>query len=214
MTVEKMNIHRALSELKVLDDRIMKKIGTQKYLVAKQHSFDKVNGIPVKEYIENTRVAYQSILDLIHRRAAMRRAVMLSNAKTLVQVAGPTYTVAEAIEMKNHGMELQRNLLSSITSDYSMSKKICEKQNAEPLEERTNDYIRATYGNVDLKGGALKEVEESRQEFIKSHTFEIVDPIGAEAEIRKLSDEIDTFMAEVDAALSVSNAITEIEFSY
>lgn len=43
---------------------------------------------------------------------------------------------------------------------------------------------------------------------------ELVDPINIKAQIDKYQRLISDFNNEVDSALSVSNAITEIEFSY
>lgn len=42
----------------------------------------------------------------------------------------------------------------------------------------------------------------------------MVDPIGVSAVIESIDSFVDKFIAEVDSSLSVSNAITEIEFSY
>ena len=44
--------------------------------------------------------------------------------------------------------------------------------------------------------------------------MELVDPIGVLKEMEDLGTEIAEFTAEVDAALSVSNSLTEIEITY
>ena len=53
-----------------------------------------------------------------------------------------------------------------------------------------------------------------RADFMASQVMEIVDPIGITAEIERLEAEINAFAVEVDAALSVSNALTEITVEY
>lgn len=100
MTTEKMTIHKALCELKTLDARITKCIGETEYVFANKHSNDKVNGMTVAAYCDEIKSGYQRVTDLIKRRDAIKRAVVLSNAVTKVTVGGKEYTVAEAIEMK------------------------------------------------------------------------------------------------------------------
>ena len=53
-----------------------------------------------------------------------------------------------------------------------------------------------------------------RAEYIKNNTYDLIDPIGVAKVMESLTDEIDAFNVEIDAALSVSNAITTIEFEY
>ena len=52
MTTEKMTVHKALAELKLLDDRIEKAIKEGVYCVANKHSNDKIGGVPIDEYIK------------------------------------------------------------------------------------------------------------------------------------------------------------------
>jgi hypothetical protein len=44
--------------------------------------------------------------------------------------------------------------------------------------------------------------------------MELVDPIGALKVIEALDEEVTSFMTNVDAALSVSNALTKITVEY
>lgn len=104
MTTEKMTVHKALCELKTLDARIQKSIQQGTFVFANKHSNNKVAGVSIGTYSEEIRAAYQSAKDLIARRDAIKRAVTLSNATVKVTIGGKEYTVAEAIEMKNHGM--------------------------------------------------------------------------------------------------------------
>ena len=50
--------------------------------------------------------------------------------------------------------------------------------------------------------------------YIKANTMTLLDPLGIEAKIEELDDMINTFLPEVDAALSVSNAVTTITVEY
>ena len=50
MTTEKMAIHKALAELKTMDDRIAKAIRETPYVLAVKHSAEKINGMTVDNF--------------------------------------------------------------------------------------------------------------------------------------------------------------------
>lgn len=212
MNTETMTVHRALADLKTLDDRIRDKIDSSIFCVANRHSNKKIGGVELEKAKEQMKSDYQSISNLIRRRDAMKRAVVLSNAKTQVEIAGRMYTVAEAIEMKNHGIENNRALLTRMNHQYQTAIQEIARRNGDELERKTNDYMTAMYGSKDKVQN--EDMERTRKEFVENNTYELVDPIQIRTTIDSMVTDIDAFMAEVDAALSVSNAITKIDFSY
>ena len=213
MTTEKMNIHQALVELKTLDKRIEFAIKENEWVVANKHSNGKIGGIDLKDFVENIKSRHQKVTSLIARAEAIKRAVVNSNAVTKVTIAGKEYTVAEAIEMKNHGIERLRTLVNTMTRDYNNAKFTADRANGVELERRADDYVRTMIGNTDVKG-MTEEVKRMREEFIKAQTMELVDPINVLKQIELLNEQINSFEVNVDAALSVSNALTTIEISY
>ena len=212
-TTEKMTIHKALCELKIIGDRINKSMGRMPFVVTNEKANTKIQGISVAEYAEQMKEAYQSTMDLIARREAIKCAVVKSNATTTVVVGGKEYTVAEAIEMKNHGMEYIKLLMGKMASELERAKRTAEINNGQNLENRADGYIRNLYGTTDMKTLAAEAAEE-RAKFIKQHTTELVDPIKVSEKIADLEKKYYDFMTEIDAALSVSNATTEIDVSY
>ena len=62
--------------------------------------------------------------------------------------------------------------------------------------------------------GASDEIKKVRADFIAAQTMEIVDPINITTELTTLEKEINDFVVEIDSALSVSNALTELEITY
>lgn len=48
-TIEKMSVHKALAELKIIDSRIERSIDDAQFCVANKHSNEKINGIPVED---------------------------------------------------------------------------------------------------------------------------------------------------------------------
>lgn len=119
MTTESMSIHRALVELKTIDSRIIKKIDSAKFCVAAKAKATKLGAITVDEFKTSAQASYDSAMDLINRRNAIKAAVSKSNAVTEISVNNKTYTVAEAISLKQHGMEYLDYLRSHIQAQYS-----------------------------------------------------------------------------------------------
>ena len=213
MTFEKMTVHKALSELKIIDDRIYKAIDEAVFCVANKHSNEKIRGIPIKEFTEQMSNGYDKSNDLIKRRDAIKRAVMKSNASTNVEVGGVEYTVAEAIEMKNHGVELLQYLLANMRDQYKEAQAEVMKNNGKDLDTRAEQYVVGIYGSKDGRVDT-DDFKKAKQDFIKSNSYELVDPIHVKEKIEMLEDKISTFISDVDSALSVSNALTTVEISY
>lgn len=212
MTTEKMNVHKALAELKILDDRIIKAINSVEACISNKHSNTKVKGVDIKVYTGVMKSSYDKATDLIKRREAIKRAVVLSNAVTKVTVADKEYTVAEAIKMKNHGMDFKKLLKQKIKKQYDAAMAQIITENGK-LEDKAENYVVGLYGSKEGKT-STEEFTKTREAYIEAQTMELVDPIGVLKEMEDLETEIAEFTAEVDAALSVSNSLTEIEITY
>lgn len=213
MTTETMSVHKALCELKTLDNRIVKSMNNSTFVVVKKHAAPTIKGRSVSEVCAEIEASYQRTRDLIKRRDALKRAVVLSNATTKVVVGGKEYTVAEAIELKNHGITYLNDLLSKMSFSYQNAQTEADANNGTSLDARADEYIKSLYGNSDMKN-ASDEIKKVREDFISAQTTEIVDPIGCKKEMEKLEKEINVFMVDIDSALSVSNALTDITIEY
>lgn len=211
MTTEKMTIHKALVELKILDSRIMNEILKSNFCGVKKNVERVVNGVPVEKFNADVKAKYDKIGDLIKRREAIKRAVSNSNAITKVTVGGKEYTVAEAIEMNQHGLNYKTTLLNRLNEQYNHAVDSAAEENME-LQNKTDKYVSDLYGAKEQKNST--EASKAAEEYRKNYECRIVDPINISDEIQKLHDEIDNFKSDVDSALSVSNAVTEIEISY
>lgn len=217
MNAEKMTVHKALAELKTMDDRISKAIRSTTYVLAVKHSAEKINGVKVNDFKDQMRSGYQKVTDLIKRRDAMKRAVVLSNATTKVKIGGKELTVAEAIEAKNHGMEFKSELLRVMNAAYVNTQNELVRNGGEALEKKAEQYVLAVIAaqpkdsKMSVDSDAMKAL---RQTYIENNTYDLVDPLDIAKVMEALDAEINEFNAEVDAALSVSNALTVIEFEY
>ena len=170
MTTEKMTIHKALAELKIVDDRIISAINGGTYCVANKHSNEKIKGVPVKEYEGVMQGYYDKATDLIKRRNAIKRAVVLSNATTKVSINGIEYTVAEAIEMKNHGVEFDEKMLAALKKQYDKAQAEILKQNGDDLEKRAEQYVIGIYGSKEGKTNT-DDFEKTKKDFINANSY-------------------------------------------
>lgn len=212
MIHEKMTVHKALAELKTLDDRINSEITGSIFVKANRHNNMKIFGKSVEDFRADTTSSLQSVMALIERRNAMKRAVVLSNAVTKVEIGGVEYTVAEAIEINNHGMENWIDFRDFLRDQYSSVKRMVESENGEKLANACENYIQTMFGSKDKINNP--DIETARKMYIDSHSYDIVTGFNIEEIISALTKKIDDFKAEIDSALSVSNALTIIEFDY
>ena len=212
MIHEKMTVHKALAELKTLDDRINTAIGESVFVRANRHNNTKIFGKTIEEFKADSAASLMSATALINRRNAMKRAVILSNAVTKVEIGGVEYTVAEAIEMNNHGMENLVDLRDCLREQYSSVKRMVESENGDKLVKACENYIQATFGTKEKINNP--DIEMAQKVYMTNNTYDIVTGLDIEKVIKELTDRIDAFKAEVDSALSVSNALTVIEFDY
>lgn len=212
MIHEKMTVHKALAELKTLDDRINTAIGESVFVRANRHNNTKIFGKTIEEFKADSAASLMSVTALIDRRNAMKRAVVLSNAVTKVEIGGVEYTVAEAIEMNNHGMENLVDLRNCLREQYSSVKRMVESENGDKLVKACENYMQATFGTKEKINNP--DIEMAQKVYMANNTYDIVTGFDIEKVIKELTDRIDAFKAEVDSALSVSNALTVIEFDY
>lgn len=212
MIHEKMTVHKALAELKTLDDRINSEITGSVFVRANRHNNMKIFGKSVEDFRADTTSSLQSVMALIERRNAMKRAVVLSNAVTKVEIGGVEYTVAEAIEMNNHGMENWIDFRDFLRDQYSSVKCMVESENGEKLANACENYIQTMFGSKDKINNP--DIETARKMYMDSHSYDVVTGFNIEEIISVITKKIDDFKAEIDSALSVSNALTIIEFDY
>lgn len=212
MNSETMSIHKALAELKTLDSRIEKAIGEGTFVRTKKNNQEKVGGKTVEQFKSNAKDSFKKASDLIRRRNAIKDAVNVSNATTKVKISDKEYTVVEAIDKKNHGMEYYVSLRNALTMQLSKAKAELEKHNSS-LQVKAEQFVTGMMGSRDIKSNG-EEFDAAVTLYIKSNTMEMIDPLDIENKIKELDDVIYSFLPEVDAALSCSNALTTITIEY
>ena len=212
-TTERMTAHKILTEMKLVEKRITKTVSDGVYCIANKHSNTKIDGMSIEEYKSKMQGDFDRATAEIARYFAMKKALSLSNAVTKVTISGQEYTIAETIAMKNHGVYHKQYLLDTLRTQYSAVQRTLVTKNGDELDRRAEKYVIELYGNnEDVKKG--EAATQAKQQYIEQHSYDLIDKISIVDRIAELEKEIDEFTSEVDAALSVSNALTEIEFTY
>jgi len=149
----------------------------------------------------------KSVKDLIVRRDQIKRSIVKSNAETQVTIGGEVYTVAGAIERKA-SVAYEQKLVKYISLQFLRTSREVEAAN-EVVRRQLDSHITTILGK-DAKEKGGKEVDEFTTNYLSKNEVKIVDPINATDEVVALEGRIEAFLANVDTALSISNAITKI----
>lgn len=208
-TSERMTITKALSELKLLDKRILKLVDDTTFVSYAIGEEPPREARSLAEFGARAKAAFQSSRDLMRRRAAIKSALVQSNAVTTVQVAGRAYAVAEAIERKT-SVAYERRLIARLRSDLSRARADVEREN-ERARVRLDSQSHALLGKDNARGS---EYDMLYRSFMDRNAAKLVDPVDAQQGIDALEREVDDFLAEVDQVLSVSNALTLIDVQH
>ncbi|NEP14870.1 MAG: hypothetical protein F6K14_32780 [Symploca sp. SIO2C1] len=157
------------------------------------------------EHGTKARAALQRVDDLINRRRTIKRAIVLSNASTMVSVAGQEMTVAEAIEMKNF-ISYYNNVLATMTSVYSRT---CQEYKT--AQSRVKQRLDKLAIEVLGKNASSEKYQSLADSFLEREGVELLDPTNLAEEIARRLTFIEQFESTVDRVLSISNARTMIE---
>jgi len=204
---QSLTVQRALVELKLLDDRINKKIGTTKFVgSAVGDKLTLITGETKDSFEKDVKANTDSIFGLINRRAILKSAITVSNATTPISIFGQTVSVATAIDRKNSiGYEVA--LLNKMRKDYAEEIKTIERNNAK-MEDTLS---KLTSDRTSSEKSKIEEINQLQESYRKLNETKLYDVLGIVKEIENLSNNIAGFQSEVDLCLSESNNTTYIE---
>ncbi|WP_286924825.1 MULTISPECIES: hypothetical protein [Lysinibacillus] len=204
---KKLSIHRALTELKMLNHRIEAATNEVSAVLANRKSNSKINGVEIQEYEKQMQSSYDKVVSLIDYRNRIKSLVVESNAKTKVTVGKEEMTVAEAIERKQ-SIQFEKKLLEVMQHQYRSAINMVAKEN-DALPAKLETYLINILGNKDKQ--SPEEVKLHTETFMKRNEYELIDPMNVKKKMEALNSRIEEFESEVDAVLSESNATTFIE---
>ena len=199
-----LSIARALVELKTLDSRINKSIGTSNFIICKTKN--KNYQVQEEEFKRSVQSEFQSINDLITRRNQIKNAIVQSNAKTEVEVAGIKMTVSAAIEYKKV-IEYKHNLLNVLKRQKQVAT-VESESHRQRVQAKIDENIKIICGK-DAKAD-VNAIQSITDGIMKGDPVEVYDPINIDKVIKELETSIEDFTANIDYVLSESNALTTI----
>lgn len=201
------SIHRCLTELKLLDDKINKAVHKNFIGYKKNSANGEYNTHDSEEdFTKLVQSNYDTVIAYINRRKQIKEAVVNSNAKTIVTIAGKEYTVASAIERKA-SIEYEEELLHQLRVQYANSLRTVNDNN-ERMENNLDKQISQMVGSDNSKNDDISTFAEF---YRKQNGYTLLDPLKLKDKIDILEKEIQDFNSEVDCVLSESNAITMVE---
>lgn len=207
----KITITRALTEIKLLEDRYNKAVRDLDLIAVKQGSKLRGNKSPYKEedFRDRALAMNNSAVSLYNRILLIKTLIDKSNSVTEVKIGEETMTVQEALVRKKY-LELREDYLSKLkilsveaTRDFSKA----ENENQEAIEKLISSTLTKDMPEAQ-KENSRKEAESYIE---KSRAVEMVDPCKVNDLIEKIEDQIQTFKMNIDFVLSESNSTNYIE---
>ncbi len=207
-----MTVTDALAELTLLEKRIDSArvdLGDNNLI-----TFVEIGQVPTgfksrEEYNSKARAALQRVDSLIARRRTIKRAIVLSNASTMVSVANEQMTVAEAIEMKNF-IAYYEAVLDTIHSSYRNTLSKYEQAQARVKERLDKLAIEVLGRNANTASDRYQSLADG---FLAREGVELLDPVNLSEENERRQNFIEEFKSTCDRVLSISNATTTIEIA-
>ena len=206
------SVTRALVDLKRLSDKISRAITGGKFVskTVGKNNFKKVadSNMSVEEMTRTIQGSFDSVESLCTQRSKIKSAIVLSNAKTMVNLGGQVMTVAEAIELKT-AIAYRQEYLTKLRQQLVVEMNAVTKVNT-ALETLIETSVNNIYGSEKSKvtpdiyqtvAAPQKEQKEAA----------LLDPCKIEDKIKALEEEISLVVSELDFTLSEANARTMIE---
>jgi hypothetical protein len=198
---QQMSISHALVELKLLKSRI-DKCNDGVFVTVKT----KTKAVDVADFTKTAKATLQSYRDLLNRYNIIRSKVVVSNATTLVNIAGKEYTVAEAVERKR-SIDMEQDMLDQLRGQFRKAQNDVEAHQRQQ-HERLDKLLLQELGK-DSKT-SVEVVEALSESFLKNNKAELIDPLGLQEVINSMDKSIQDFKTNVDWVLSESNGRTLI----
>lgn len=196
---------RALVELKLYDSKINKSIDELKPVNYSVNNIVVEERKTPEEFINNYKSQMQSVEDLRKNKIALKNALMHANATTEVIIGGVKYTILQAINKKQE-INIERSIVQKLRlSLLGASAKVNNiNSNVEANIENVINSKSASNGNQS------KDYIQSVRNSYENQKAKLVNDEEIQRLIEVKENEIETFLAEVDFALSEINAITKI----
>lgn len=226
---QRMSVTQGLAELKLLDKRIQKHVGSRAqeahqlsdgsygFIAAPAEEGSTAKGwiavrtksTPVDErkLAAEAQADWQSFADLVARRDRIKKAIVLSNATTRVKIGAWEGTVAEAIEQKA-SIQYKKRMIAIGKKELT---RVAEEYKAKQAEVQTRlDRLLQSELGKDVRTNP-DTIQAITASFLENNKVEIVDPLHLADKVKRLEEEVEEFETNVDWTLSQANGTAMID---
>lgn len=208
-------ITQALAEREQILLQIDQKIGSAAFVAAikKYEKELPERNLTREAFAKEMQDLWEQVQTLMRRYQKLEEAILASNAVTVIETSFGNYTVAAALALRDrlrgeegHTLfQFEETLLYALENAWTAAKDIAD-QNNRMLQEYA-DEMRLHMLAVSEKGReeeALSLVEK----YIEEHTTELLDPLHALQLLKKIRDDKEKLLSELETGIRISNATT------
>ncbi len=206
----KITLNETLGKLKILDDRIYRRINEGIYVgyMKKKATSEYSTRLSKEEFEKKVKASKDSVESLIEQRNEYKSKLIQANAITHLEIANKDYTIATAIERKN-SIQYEKEFLAKLKQTYNNVIDIIEKEDTR-VKSRLEDKIDIILGSGDRKD-SKDLIDTITKKSNEEDGYVIVDPLNLKEIIDKMEEDINNFELEVDTKLTIANSITFID---
>lgn len=205
---QKMTIHRALSELKLIDAKIEKQILEIVPIAIFKKDQLIMGHLSKEEFTTAAQSKYQSVNDLIERKNIIKSAIVKANGETKLKLGEKEMSIADAINFKAI-IKFKKQLIDRM-KHFKQAAVADLNKNNDVVEQNVQKLLEYTFGKENVKADP-KDLESVRKPYMEANQLHLFDPLKIADKVEVMEKEVFEFEAEVDAVLSEINAVTFIE---
>jgi hypothetical protein len=207
MQTKTITVTEAIKELSILDDRIKKASLRPMVMVERadgQVLYPEGTSITKEDILSNA----QSYFDLLTYRDALRTAILNSNNSS--KLSGFDMTVAAAIDMKNRIATL-RSYANSINQQVLMAHRVANK-----ADDFKNAQITQSIASIQNQDSSsyIEAINKAKTEIEARYATTLNVPVEIQEHYNTRNDSLDNFEHNIDVALNLHNAQTELTVNW
>lgn len=164
--------------------------------------------LPYEQVTKIFQSNYDTINNEFNEYLKIRRAVVQSNALTKITFNGEEITLAEALELKAR-LPQKKAFLTSLRNQLTIATNQIDKKRTDldnVIDKQTANILADKSETSQAEASQLEEINRRR------NTPSLIDVIGIQKIIDKLSAEVVAIEVELDATINESNVRTDIMY--
>lgn len=203
--MSQITMSQALAEVTLLTKKILK--GTSIIKVGSSVKKDcVVVGFASNEaFLASIAAKRQSVVDLMLRRTQLKTTIFLSNTENKVTIAGNEMPIIEALMLRE-----THTLFQEALDKHERKETVDVMSTINRASKVAQNEINKTLSSLSSEA-STDTIEALTKQLTEANELILVAPEGLLERIDGTSDKYQELLTEIDHALSVSNALTNIE---